>query len=404
MTDPAQLKIIAIHELQPGMYVVSVHKQKGNLEIKTQGWARTVAVIEQLKIKGVLELVVDLSKTLTEPKAEVVPPSEPKPAVAGGKIREKVSFEQELRQANILYQHAKGLQKKAFSDIEAGRELNLQQFQDCATGFIDSVFRNQDALLCISRIREKDAYLLEHSVNVSILMTIFAKQMQFDEDLIQQLATGALLHDIGKILIPDSILNKPGKLTAEEFTEMRSHVVYSREILEKTPGLSPISVEVAAVHHERLDGKGYPLGLTEQHISVYGRMISIVDTYDAITAHRCYKEGQTGIAALKILKRESPQSFDPVLVAQFIKAIGIHPVGSLVKLSNEKLAVVIKANAQDPLRPVLKVFYNCKFKRYIDISIIDLASSKVDIEIEGPVMPEDYGIDMPRFFRQSILE
>jgi putative nucleotidyltransferase with HDIG domain len=404
MTAPAQLKVLSIAELQPGMYVVSVHKQKGNIEIKTQGWARTAAVIEQLKKKGVLELIVDLSKTLEQPKLEVAAPSEPVPVSSTGRTREKVSFEQELGQANVLYQQAKGLQKKAFADIQAGRELNLQQFQDCATGFIDSVFRNQDALLCISRIREKDAYLLEHSVNVSILMTIFAKQMKFDEDLIQQLATGALLHDIGKILVPDSILNKPGKLTAEEFGEMRRHVVYSHEILQKIPGLSPISIDVAAVHHERLDGKGYPHGLAEQQISVYGRMISIVDTYDAITAQRCYKEGQTGISALKILKRESPQSFDPVLLAQFIKAIGIHPVGTLVRLSNEKLGIVIKANEQDPLRPVLKVFYNCKFKRYIEVSIVDLASTKVDLEIEGAVMPEDFGIDMIRFFRQSVLE
>lgn len=404
MTTPAQFKVLCITELQPGMYVVSVHKQKGNLEIKTQGWARTASVIEQLKKKGVLELVVDLSKTLEQLQGEVTAPSAPVPTASNGKTREKVSFEQELGQANTLYQQAKGLQKKAFADIQAGRELNLQQFQDCATGFIDSVFRNQDALLCISRIREKDAYLLEHSVNVSILMTIFAKQLQFDEDLIQQLATGALLHDIGKILVPDSILNKPGKLTAEEFTEMRNHVVYSKEILDKIPGLSPISIDVAAAHHERLDGKGYPHGLAEQHISLYGRMIAIVDTYDAITAQRCYKEGQTGISALKILKRESPNSFDPVLLAQFIKAIGIHPVGSLVKLSNQKLAIVVKSNEQDPLRPVLKVFYNCTFKRYIDISIVDLASNKVDIEIEAAVMPEDFGIDLTRFFRQSVLE
>ncbi len=403
MTAPAQLKVLSIAELQPGMYVVAVHKQKGKVEIKTQGWARTAAVIAQLKQKGVLELVVDLSKSLDQPQAEVIPAFEPAPA-ASDRSREKVSFEQELDQANLLYQQAKGLQKKAFADIQAGRELNLQQFQDCATGFIDSVFRNQDALLCISRIREKDAYLLEHSVNVSILMTIFAKQMKFDEELIQQLATGALLHDIGKTLIPDSILNKPGKLTAEEFTEMRRHVVYSKEILDKIPGLSPISIDVAAVHHERLDGKGYPSGLADQQISVYGRMIAIVDTYDAITAQRCYKEGQTGISALKILKRESPRSYDPVLLTQFIKAIGIHPVGTLVRLNNEKLGIVIKANEQDPLRPVLKVFYNCKFKRYIEVSIVDLANTKVDLEIEGAVMPEDFGIDLIRFFRQSVLE
>jgi len=404
MTEQNPFKVFNIDELEPGMYVVAVHKQKGNLEIKTQGWVRTLAVIAQLKKKGVLEVTVDLTKTLNDAAKTPAAAATAPVSADSAKKREKVSFEQELGQANVLYQQAKSLQKKAFADIKAGRELNLSLFQDCATGFIDSVFRNQDALLCISRIREKDAYLLEHSVNVSILMTIFAKQLGFDEALIQQLATGALLHDMGKIKVPDAILNKPGKLTAEEFAEMRRHVVYSKEILEQIPGLSPVSLDVAAVHHERLDGKGYPLGLSEQQISVYGRMISIVDTYDAITAQRCYKEGQSGISALKILKRETPHSYDPVLLAQFIKAIGIHPVGTLVKLTSQKLGIVTKSNEEDPLRPVLKVFYNCKFKRYIEVAVLDLASNRVDDEIEGAVMPEDFGIDLMRFFRQSVLQ
>src|SRR5690606_2168679 len=104
-------------------------------------------------------------------------------------------------------------------------------FRNCADGIIDSVFRNQDALLCMSRIRDKDAYLLEHSVNVSILMSIFAKYLNMEESVIEQLATGALLHDIGKIQVPDAVLNKPGRLTDEEFVEMRKHVEYSRDIL-----------------------------------------------------------------------------------------------------------------------------------------------------------------------------
>ncbi|WP_337843440.1 HD-GYP domain-containing protein [Rheinheimera sp.] len=404
MNQSNQFKTVSIDQLVPGMYVVAVLKQKGRVEIKTEGWVRTDAIIAQLKKKGVLELLTDPSKDLNQSKETTeLPASEPVSAAAGTKRSRVVPYSKELEQAQVLYQQAKGLQKKAFADIQAGRPLALQPFVDCANGVIESVFRNQDALLCISRIRDKDAYLLEHSVNVSILMTIFAKQLGFEQELIQQLATGALLHDMGKIKVPDHILNKPGRLDPEELQEMRNHVIYSFELLESIAGLSQASLDVAAVHHERLDGKGYPLGLKDQQISQYGRMIAIVDTYDAITATRCYKEGQSGITALKIMKKES-HSYDQELLAQFIQAIGIHPVGTLVKLKSQRLAIVLKANLVDPLKPVVKVFYHTKFRHYLEVQELDLAQAKVDDEIEAAVMPEDFDIDLMRFFRQSVLQ
>jgi len=399
MSQPTEFQTVSIQHLVPGMYVVAVQKQQGKVEIKTEGWVRTAAIIAQLQKKGVLEVLIDPSKTLANDQQN---PKQPVPETTENK-KSKQSYEQELAQAQSLYQQAKSLQKKAFADIQAGMPLDLQPFQDCANGFIESVFRNQDALMCISRIREKDAYLLEHSVNVSILMTIFAKALGFDQELIQQLATGALLHDIGKIKVPDHILNKPGRLDPDELQEMRNHVIYSYEVLEAIPGFSPVSLDVAAVHHERLDGQGYPLGLQNQQISQYGRMIAIVDTYDAITATRCYKEGQTGISALKIMKKEAG-GYDQDLLAKFIQALGVHPVGTLVKLKSQKLAIVLRSNADEPLKPVVKVFYHTKFRHYLEVTELDLAQARVNDEIEAAVLPEDFGIDLIRFFRQSVLQ
>ncbi len=150
-----------------------------------------------------------------------------------------------------LYTEAKQLQSKAFTDIKAGNTIDIAPFRELASGFIDSVFRNQDALACITRMREKDTYLLEHSINVSILISIFAKHLGFDKALIEELATGALLHDIGKIQIPDEILNKPGKLTDDEYKIMQNHALFSKQILEKS-GLKGIAVDIAGYHHERL--------------------------------------------------------------------------------------------------------------------------------------------------------
>lgn len=385
------------------MYVVAVTKQQGNVQMTSEGWIRTEAVLQQLKAKGVLELQIDPSKQLpTAEENQAAEPVSAAPAPVTHPGQPKVKLGPELSKAKHLYKEARDLQRKAFDDIASGKTIDAEPFRQCAEGFIESVFRNQNALLCMSRIRDKDAYLLEHSVNVSILMTVFAKHLQLDPAVIEQLATGALLHDIGKIKVPDQILHKPGKLSDEEFVVMREHVVFSREILKQTAGISAISLDVAAAHHERLDGRGYPLGLTAPDISLYARMIAIVDTYDAITAKRVYKEGQTCLSALKILRKESGSIFDAELVSRFIGAVGIYPPGTLVRLNSQKVGLVTETNWDDATKPKLKTFYHAKFARYIEVQELDLASNKIDDAIEAVVKPEDYGIDLPKFFN-SVL-
>lgn len=310
----------------------------------------------------------------------------------------------EIKQAQNLYRAARQLQQRAFNDIAKGNPINVADFQRCADGIIDSLFRNQDALLCISRMRDKDAYLLEHSVNVAILMTVFARHLKFDDHTIEQLATGALLHDIGKIQVPNAILNKPGRLSEDEFVSMRKHVEFSRDILMKTEGISTVSIDVAANHHERLDGGGYPQGLSGGQISQHARMIAIVDTYDAITAKRVYKDGQTGIKALKIIRKDSPSHFDEELVMQFIAAVGMYPPGTLVKLDNQKLALVLENNPLKLTSPVVKVFYNASKRHYLKPVRLDLAAANCKDKIETAVDPAEYNIDIQRFFKEFVLE
>lgn len=396
------MKTINIQDAAVGMYVLAVSRQQGNVAVKSEGWIRSEQMLAQLKQKGVLELQIDPDRQLADPNIAATTAAEVAPApVHPG--RPKVKLTQELGKAKHLYQQARDLQRKAFADIATGKSIDAEPFRQCAEGFIESVFRNQDALLCMSRIRDKDAYLLEHSVNVSILMTVLAKHLQLPADVIEQLATGALLHDIGKIKVPDAILHKPGKLTEAEFQLMRDHVVFSREILQQVPGLSPISLDVAAAHHERLDGRGYPLGLSGEQISLYARMIAIVDTYDAITAKRVYKEGMTCLAALKILRKDSGSHFDTELVNRFISAVGIYPPGTLVRLNSQKIGLVTETNWDDATKPKLKTFYHAKFQRYLELQELDLASNKVEDAIEAIVKPEDYGIDLLKFFHQVLV-
>ncbi|MBH0019615.1 HD-GYP domain-containing protein [Pseudoalteromonas sp. SWXJ133] len=396
------MKTIPISKLLPGMFVQSVTKQTGSIKVTNQGWVKTPESIDKLKKAGILEVIIDPNKTLIDTVLEKDPIAIPQEKIKRDPWQKTLSSEQEMGKAKKLYDEAKTLQLKAFKDIEAGRNIDIAPFRELASGFMDSIFRNQDALACLTQMRQKDAYLLEHSINVSILMSIFAKHLGIEKEIIEQLTTGALLHDIGKIKIPDEVLNKPGRFTEAEFEIMKKHSLFSKEILEEA-GLTGIAVDIAGMHHERLDGKGYPFGKKGDEISQYVRMASIVDVYDALTAERVYKAGMEPIKAFKILKEGCPDSFDTGLLTKFIQCIGIHPVGTLVKLSSQKVGLVIESNPAKPLKPVVKAFYSAKHSRYTQIQNIDLSSKKNSDTIECAIKPKEYNIDLERFYKNSIL-
>ena len=396
------MKIIPVGQLLPGMFVQSVTRQTGSIKIKNQGWVKTQAGINNLIKAGILEVEIDPDKTLIDSVPEKAPIAVPATKIKRDPWQKTHSAEQEMGKAKKLYDEAKTLQIKAFKDIKAGRDIDIAPFKELASGFMDSVFRNQDALACLTQMRQKDAYLLEHSINVSILMGIFAKHLGIEKNIIVELTTGALLHDIGKIKIPDEILNKPGRFTDDEFKIMKMHSLFSKEILEES-GLTGIAVDIAGMHHERLDGKGYPFGKKGDEISQYVRMASIVDVYDALTAERVYKAGMEPIKAFKILKDGCPDSFDPMLLNKFIQCIGIHPVGTLVRLSSQKVGLVTESNPSTPLKPIVKTFYSAKHSRYTEIKDIDLSNKKTLDTLESAVKPKEYNIDLERFYKNSIL-
>ena len=268
---------------------------------------------------------------------------------------------------------------------------------------IDIIFKNPDALACVLNIRIKDEYLLEHSVAVSILITIFGRFLKLDKQIIQQLAVGAFLHDVGKIMVPEKVLNKPGKLTEIEFSIMKTHVKHSIDIIEKIPGISEISMEVAALHHEKLDGTGYPYQISASNITQYGRMIAICDIFDALTAHRVYKEGYSHIKSFSILRKLAEQNhLDDTLVDSFIKCMGVYPVGSLVELSSKRLAIVESRNKDEPIRPNVRSFFNVQDNRYVMAEDIDL--TKTDDHIVKGVRADEFDLDMNKIVEFLLLQ
>ncbi len=396
---------IPLSQLVVGMYVLSVFTKKKWLNIKSEGYILKESSITKLKSANITHVEIDPSRTKNNNTNK---PDTPIPSEEGtldnSNKEPKVSFDNEMKKAKTLYSNAKDLQKKLLDDITLNKTMDLDAVQENTDAIVDSIFRNEDALSCMSRLRIKDDYLVEHSLNVSILMSIFCKHMNVERKIMEELALGAFLHDVGKVLIPDAVLNKPGKFTEEEYTVMKTHVLLGVKVLEETPNISDVVMSVVKEHHERLDGKGYPYNLPANKISQYGRMIAIVDSYDAMTAERVYKAGMHPIKAFKILVGESPTAYDKELVEQFIQCLGLYPIGTMVKLNSGKIGLISKLNKSKPLQPFIRVFYNTRLNQAISMEEIDLSKPKHNDHIESCIRPEEYNLDFMKFFKSAFLD
>ncbi|BAJ02453.1 HD-GYP domain-containing protein [Shewanella violacea] len=397
---------IAIGELKPGMYVVSISTDNDKLSVKSEGYILNDEGVNKLVRSGIKRVCVDPAKEKKTERIDKVLPELSSEALLKEKSQEKpkTSLDQEMNQASKLYKNAKALQHKMLAAITEGKVIDVEGVQESTNAMVDSIFRNQDALSCMSRLRIKDEYLVEHSLNVCILMTIFAKHLGFDKPTIEQLSLGAFLHDIGKVLVPDEILNKPGKFSRVEYEVMQEHVQLGLRVLEETPEISDIAISMVAEHHERIDGTGYPHELLGYEISEYGLMIAIVDSYDAMTAERVYKSAMHPITAFKHLIKESPDYYDKALVEQFIQCLGVYPVGTLVRLSSGKIGLISKLNKSKPLNPCVRVFYNARLKQTVAMEEIDLSLSKYQDQIDRCIKPEEFSLNLVGFFKASFID
>ncbi|MBB1270726.1 HD-GYP domain-containing protein [Shewanella sp. SR44-3] len=415
-----------ISDVRVGMYIIEITVPKNKFRLAKQGWLENERIIDALKSKSVEKVLIDASKTRSVvpsaapsvttklAPAAVTPDTTAKdastnPFTAKNTLtnartltpapRGQYQFNQEVVKAKQVFDESKAIQAKLFHNAQRGLPLEMDEVYKITSESTELIFNNPNALACVLNLRNKDEYLLEHSVSVSILMTMFAIYLKIDKDIINQLAVGAFLHDVGKIMVPDNILNKPGKLTDDEFYVMKSHARHSVNIMRKTPGISAISMEVAGQHHEKLNGKGYPLGLKGDKISLYGRMSSICDIFDALTANRCYKQGYPQVKCFGILRKLAENNeLDIGLVDKFIKCMGIYPVGAVVQLGSNRLAIVESHNIADPIRPNVRPFYRLAPKAFEKGLDVDL-SSAADEQIVKCVRADEFELDM-----QQIIE
>jgi putative nucleotidyltransferase with HDIG domain len=236
-------------------------------------------------------------------------------------------------------------------------------------GLAQAVSQNRTALLALATLKDYDNYTFTHMVNVSILTMGQARALGIDGSLLREFGLAGLMHDIGKVKTPLEVLNKPGRLTDEEFVVMRRHVVDGAEILRATPEIPTLAPVVAFEHHLRLDGTGYPFGAKRSALNVCTMLCSIADVFDAMRSQRKYQDAQPTARILEVLKHEDGSQFDPNLVRRFVQLVGIYPAGNLVRLNTGETAVVTKIYAPDPHRPRVKV-------------VLDRTGARVDFPYE----------------------
>jgi putative nucleotidyltransferase with HDIG domain len=265
-----------------------------------------------------------------------------------------------------------------FTEARMGKAVAVDDAMPLVEEISESVMRNAGAVIGLARLKTVDDYTYMHSVAVCALMIALGRQMELDDEQIRQAGLAGLLHDIGKMAIPAAILNKPGKLTDEEFKTVKLHPVSGHRMLRETPGMPEAALDVCLHHHEKVDGTGYPEGLKGDQISLFARMGAICDVYDAVTSNRPYKQGWCPAESLRRMAEWSKGHFDERMFAAFVKCIGIYPVGTLVRLKSERLGVVVELSAgQSLIKPKVRIFYSAKARSYLRPELVDLASPGV---------------------------
>ena len=339
-------KRIHVTELQVGMFVSDLDRDWLETPFVMQGFrVNSKEDIETVK-RYCQHVWIDTLTWEYRPGSEK-PDIQRAPRPARHAYVNATSTVQEHKAALGIHQRARGITRTLLDEARLGYSVNTELAKETVKSCVESVIRNPDAMLWMTRIRKESEYTAEHCLNVCVLAIAYGRHMGFIEEQLNKLGLCGLLHDVGKMKIPPEILDKTGKLTDKEFRIMKTHTVHGRNLLmsaakQKFHGV----VDVAYSHHERIDGSGYPRGLMASGISVFSRIIGIVDAYDAMTTARCYEHARPSTDALKELYRCRGTHFDALLVEQFIEMIGLYPPGSIVELANGCVGIVFDTHSK----------------------------------------------------------
>ena len=406
------LKKITSSELMLGMYV----ERLGRSWLENPFWKRSFllespADMERIRVARLNEVWIDTARGLAPPEPVAAPPvaaagavctEAPAQAVpvAVAHVAPALSREAEMAHARRLLERTRQAVQTMFDEARMGKALAVGQAYELVDDIASSVLRGGGVLLGLARLKTADNYTYMHSVAVCALMTALARELELAPEQVRSAGLAGLLHDIGKMAVPSAILNKPGSLSDAEFSSVRAHPAAGHRMLLEVDDIDPVALDVCLHHHEKLDGSGYPKGLCGEEISLYARMGAICDVYDAITSNRPYKQGWCPAESLRRMAAWRGGHLDATLFAAFVKCLGIYPLGTLVRLQSERLAVVVGQAAGKTLTsPKVRVFFSIRAGTCIAPCLIDLAAPGCQERIISTESAAQWGLlDVDRYW------
>jgi putative nucleotidyltransferase with HDIG domain len=404
---------VRIADLHVGMYVSRLDRPWLETPYLLQGFhIVSEDDIEQLmKYCTYVYIDVELSKE-AKPASNTIPSQ----SVADDKARNKLvanyktttyenksSQEEELVVARESHRALSNTVEDIMRDISKNEKLNLPPLQKAVTSMVDSIIRNPNAYVWLTRMKHKDSYTYNHSVSAAVWAVAFGRHLGLPKKELQSLALGALMFDIGKMKLPDKLINNPKRYNQYEFKLVKQHVNYSMEILKNTDGIEPEVIDMVYTHHERHNGSGYPRGLAGDAIPLLGKIAGIVDCYDAIISERPFASPLSPHDAVKKFYEWRDIDFQAELVEQFIQVIGIYPVGTIVELSDGQIGVIVAQHNVWRLRPQVMMLLDTNKEPLHHFGIINLYTEITDkngnqLNIIKCVEPGLYGIDPEEFY------
>ncbi|OIR02534.1 cyclic di-GMP phosphodiesterase response regulator RpfG [mine drainage metagenome] len=385
------LKVVSTEQVRLGMFI----RELKGAWIDHPFWKTSFKLddpsdLKKLQASVIKEVVIDTSKGLDVLKTK---PSIVMPAVevlSVPKLVHTSAIEEHVRAKKVIAASKQAV-VSMFNDVRMGKAVSTESAMQCVDEISASVARNEGALISLLRLKSKDDYTYMHSVAVSALMVVLAKELGLSECEVKQAGLAGLLHDIGKAAIPIDYLNKPGALTDEEFAVVRLHPERGYELMMQANIADEAALEVCLHHHEKMNGEGYPHRLQGDEISLFAKMGAVCDVYDAITSTRAYKASWEPSQSLQRMAKWSDH-FDDTVFKAFVKSVGIYPIGSMVKLKSGRLAVVIDQSQKSLLAPIVKVFFSIKSKSRIPIEILDLSKPGLQDVVVGYEDPALWGV------------
>lgn len=385
------LRKIAVSDLTLGMYIHEFCRPR----INDPFW--TAHVERELRDEAVLRRIQESTREvwidtqLGASPDEISSPTRDDEPSCPDTDTSPASMEKELARARLICGRAKTAVMTMFSDARMGRSMNTEEVDLLVEEISTSVMRHPHALISLSRLKTSDEYTYMHSVAVCALMVALARQMQLDEERVREAGVAGLMHDVGKMMIPPAILNKPDRLTFEEYEAMKYHPQAGLKILQGSQQVTQAVMDVCLHHHEKVDGSGYPYGLRGEEISVFAKMGAICDVYDAVTSDRPYKKGWDAARSIREMASWKGH-FDEKIFQHFVKTVGIYPVGALVRLKSERLGVVIEQGEKSLLHPKVKVFLSTRTKIAFEPEVVNLADPVESDAIVKYELAEDWGV------------